>query len=176
MAHQQAVNGKVAALHVFLRRLRINHAVRVAAVAVAQIRAERGNFNLETIPRNQNHAELRANSDGLRKKCHHLFGSGVGGHVVVGGLASQEQVAHTSSYEQRLITVAAERVADRVGKFAWCHVVIIRQTGPQREVCVLDSFGGGLPAAKDEAGDVIRLARDADEFIHATHQELKSLL
>src|SRR5713226_962727 len=56
VAHQQAVDGKVAALNVLLRRLRIDDTVRVAAVAVAHIRAEGSYFHFQPIPRNQDYA------------------------------------------------------------------------------------------------------------------------
>ena len=67
VAHQQAVDGKVAALHVFLRHLRINHAVRVPAIAVTNVRAEGGHFDFQSVARNQNHAELRANRNAVRE-------------------------------------------------------------------------------------------------------------
>src|SRR5712692_11979383 len=40
MAHQQAIDGKVAALHILLRRFRINHTVWVASVAVTHVRTK----------------------------------------------------------------------------------------------------------------------------------------
>ena len=67
VTHQQAVDGEVAALHVFLRRLRINHAVRVAAIAVTHIRAEGRHFYFPAIPRNQGDTELRAHGHALWK-------------------------------------------------------------------------------------------------------------
>ena len=58
MRHQQAVDRKVAAPHIFLRGTCVDHTVRVAAITVAHVRAERGNFDLQTITRNQDHSEL----------------------------------------------------------------------------------------------------------------------
>ncbi len=107
VAHQQTVDGKVAPLHVLLRRFRINHAVRVAAIAIAHVRAEGRNLNFHSIAGNQDHTELCADGNALRKKCRYLFGRGVGGYVVIGRLAAEKQVAHTSAHKQRLITVAA---------------------------------------------------------------------
>ncbi len=141
VAHQQPVDGKVAALNVLLRRLRINHTVRVPAITVAHVRAKRGNFDFETITRNQDHSELRTDRDALREQAYHLFWRGIGGHVVIGGLAAEKQVAHTSAHKQGLVTVAAERIADRVGHFARRHAVIMRQMGRRREVRVFEGFG-----------------------------------
>ena len=56
--HQQAVDRKVASPHIFLRSICVDHTVRVAAITVAHVRAERGNFDLQTITRNQDHSEL----------------------------------------------------------------------------------------------------------------------
>ena len=67
VTHQQAVDGEVAALHVFLRRPRINHAVWMTAIAVTHIRAEGGHFYFQAIPRNQDDTELRAHGHALWK-------------------------------------------------------------------------------------------------------------
>jgi len=130
VADQQAVDGKVAALHVLLRHLRINHAVRVTAVAVTYVRAEGSHFDFQSVTRNQDYAELRADRNAFRKQLYYLFRRCIRGHVVVGGLAAKQQIAHAATHKQRLVAVAAERVANRVGHFAWRHAVIMRQTGP----------------------------------------------
>ena len=193
--HQQAVDRKVAAFDIFLRGLRVNDAVRVAAITIAHVRAERGHLDFEAITRNQDHSELRTDRDALGEQPHHLFRRGIGGHVVIGGLQAEKQVAHASAHQQRLITAAAERVADRVGQFSWRHAVIMRQSGPRREISVLQCScrarllrGAALLslfqrnpdepllAAKDEASNIIGLARGAHEFIDALDQELKGLL
>src|SRR5258708_10564008 len=176
MTHQQAVDGKVAGVNILLGRFRINHTVRVAAVAVAHIRAECGGFGLAPITRNQDYPELRANGDALRKKCHRLLRRRIGCYIIVSRLTAQEQVANASAHEQRLITTAPERVTDRVGHFAWRHDVIMRQTEPRREIDVLESCRERLFGAKDEASDVVGLAGGGPQLIDALHQELKGLL
>src|SRR5260370_7551930 len=77
VAHQQTVDGEVAALHILLRHFRINHAVRVPAVAVAHVRTERGNLDFQPIPWNQNHAELLTYCDTFRKQCRALARRGI---------------------------------------------------------------------------------------------------
>ena len=98
MSHQQAVDGEVPALYVFLRRIRINHAVRVPAVAVAQVRAEGRDFHFQTVLRDQDHAELRADGDALWKKSGDFDWCGIGSHIVVGGFAPQQKIAHTPAH------------------------------------------------------------------------------
>src|SRR5258708_2221130 len=176
MTHQQAVDGKVAGVNILLGRFRINHTVRVAAVAVAHIRAECGDFDLEPITRNQDYPELRANGDALRKKCHRLLRRRIGCYIIVSRLTAQEQVANASAHEQRLITTAPERVTDRVGHFAWRHDVIMRQTEPRMEIDVLESCRERLFAATDEASDVVGLAGGGGKFLDALHPKLKGLL
>ncbi len=107
VAHQQTVDGEVAALHILLRHFRINHAVRVPAVAVAHVRAERGNLDFQPIPWNQNHAELRTYCHTFRKQCRDLVRRGIRRHVVIGRFAAEQQVAHTSAHKQRLVAVAS---------------------------------------------------------------------
>src|SRR5260370_30908356 len=175
MTHQQTVDGKVAALNILLGRFRINHTVRVAAVAVAHSRGECGDFDVEPMTGNQDYPELRANGDALRKKCHRLLRRRIGCYIIVSRLTAQEQVANASAHEQRLITTAPERVTDRVGHFAWRHDVIMRQTEPRREIDVLESCRERLFGAKDEASDVVGLAGGARKFIYAPFQELKGL-
>ncbi len=138
--HQQSVDRKVSALHIFLRGLRINDTVWVPAITVAHVRAECGNFDLQSIVWNENHPELHAHRDTLRKKRHSLLGRRIGRHVVIGGLATEKQVAHAAAHHQRLVAAATERVADRVGQFAWRHAVIMRQSGPRGEIGVFESF------------------------------------
>ena len=68
MLHQQAVDGEVAALNIFLRRARVDDLVRMAAVGVADVAAERRDLNLVAVPWNQHHSELRADPERIRKQ------------------------------------------------------------------------------------------------------------
>src|SRR5260370_17249323 len=55
------------------------------------------------------HSELGPDSISLRKKRHDLVGSGIRSHVVVGRLASQQQIAHTSADKINLEAALAQR-------------------------------------------------------------------
>ena len=114
----------------------------MAAVAVANIRTEGSHFDFQSVTRNQDYAELRANRNAFREQFHYLFRLRIGCYVVVGGLAAKQQIAHTSAHKQRLVTIAAERLANQIGHFAWGHAVIMRQTGRRRESCVFESSAG----------------------------------
>jgi len=127
VAHQQTVDGEVAAGHVFLGRFGVDHAIGMPAVGVTHIGAKGGDFDLACIARDKNDAELRADSHASREKMQDTVRSGVGGYVVISGLAIQEDIAHTATDEQRLVTVADQRVADRIGEFAGVHGLIMRQ-------------------------------------------------
>ena len=89
MPHQQAVDGEVPALHVSFCSLRIDHAVRVAPVAVAEVRPERGHFHFQAILGDQDHAKLRPHRDALRKQTRHLDRRRIGRDVKISRLASQ---------------------------------------------------------------------------------------
>ena len=51
---QQRVDREIAALHVFLRRFRVNDAIRMPPVGVADIGAKRGDFDLQANRRQPN--------------------------------------------------------------------------------------------------------------------------
>src|SRR5215472_15327885 len=121
MPHQQPIDGEVAALDVFSRSLRINHAVGMTPVAVADIRTKRGDLYFQTVLWDQHDAELRAHGDTPRKQACDLDRGRVRGHVVIGWLAPQKQVAHTPADQQRLILVAFEHLANRIGQCAARH-------------------------------------------------------
>src|SRR5437762_9891025 len=114
----------------------------MAAVAVTYVRAEGSHFDFQCVTRNQDYAELRANRNAFREQFHYLFRLRIGCYVVVGGLAAKQQIAHTSAHKQRLVTIAAERLANQIGHFAWGHAVTMRQTGRRRESCVFESSAG----------------------------------
>ncbi len=99
-------------------------------IAVAHIRPKCGDLHLYSIARNQNHAKLRTHCHTFRKERHHLLGSRIGRHIVIGRLVPEQQVAHTSTYQQRLIPSAEECLANRIGHFPRRHGVIMRQKEP----------------------------------------------
>src|SRR5205807_8552109 len=76
----------------------------------------RGDLYLQTVLRDQDDAELRAHGDALRKQAGDFDRRRVRGHVVIGWLASQKQVAHTPADQQRLVFVAFEHLANRIGQ------------------------------------------------------------
>jgi len=127
VAHQQTVDGEVAAGDIFLWSLGVDHAVRMPTIGVTHIRAKRGNFNLALMASDENNAELRADSHASGEKLQDALGSSVGGHVDIGGLAIEENISHTAANEQRLVSVADQRIANRFGKFAGIHGLIMRQ-------------------------------------------------
>ena len=63
---------------------------------------------------------------GSLKNGGHLFGTSVGGDVVIRGNAVEEEITHSAAREEGLISVALERVADRIGEFAGVHGEIMR--------------------------------------------------
>jgi hypothetical protein len=148
----------------------------MAPVGITHIGAEGRDLDFRCVTRNKNNAKLSAHADAFGKERHDAFRRGVGGDIEVRGLAAEQQIAHTAAYEQRLMAVAAERVADRVGKFAGRHIPIIRQLRWKRERSVVCSVNASLFAAEDEAGYVIGLARGADKFVYGLHEELKAFL
>ena len=97
----------------------------MAAVAVADVAAKGGDFDdggvwaiscrdvaRKRLPQahlsqlwHQHHSELRAHCIGLRKDPHDFIRRGIGSDVVVGGLATQQQIAHASADEIGLVAV-----------------------------------------------------------------------
>ena len=79
----------------------------MAAVGIGQVGAEGRDFGHEAgifrLRRNQDHSEVRAHGKGPRKQVEHHVGRRAGGHVVVGRLAPQQQIAHASAGEIRLV-------------------------------------------------------------------------
>ena len=92
----------------------------MAAITVADIAAEGGDLDgiAACIPhRHQHHSKLRAYCVGFREDPHHLVGRSIGGDVVVGGLAPQQQIAHTSADEVGLVAVLAQGANNLFGEF-----------------------------------------------------------
>ncbi len=118
--HEQSVDGEVAPLHVFFRRLGILHLVGMSAVGIDSIAAKRRHLNGMRMfgwkdvafavfrDRHQHNPELRAHRVGLGKDSQDLVRNGISGDVVVGGFKAQQHVAHTSPGEVSLKAVAAK--------------------------------------------------------------------
>ena len=71
---------------------------------------------------------MRTDAKAAGKELHDAFGRGVGGYIVIGRRAMQENVAHTTAYQQGLVAMLVESFADRIGEFSWSHGLIMRQT------------------------------------------------
>ena len=127
MFHEQAVDGEVAARNVFLRSVRVNDLVWMAAIGIANVAAERSDFNLVAVAGNKDYTELGTDTKGIGKQLHDLSGRGVGGYVVIGWIAIEQNVADTTADQQGLIAVLLKRCADRIGQFSGIHVLIMRQ-------------------------------------------------
>lgn len=127
MAHEKAVDGEIAALHVFFRRLGIDDLVGMAAVGIADIGAEGGDFHLEGIVADEDDTELRADIEALREKLQDFGRSGVCGDVIISGISPKQDVAHAAADEESLVAVTLKLVAHRVGEFSRVHGMIMRQ-------------------------------------------------
>jgi len=87
----------------------------MAAVGIAEIGAEGGDFDFDAIARDEHDTELRAHAEAPRKELHDAIGRSVGSDVEVDGLAVEENVADAAAYEQGLVAMLQECGADRVG-------------------------------------------------------------
>jgi len=134
MAHQEAVDGEIAALDIFFGCFRVDDLIGMAAVRVAEVGAEGGDFDLEGIVADEDDAELRADIEAVGEELQNFGRSCVGGDVVIRGIASKQDVAHTAADEESLVTLALERVTDRIGEFPGIHGMIMRLWGEVNEV------------------------------------------
>jgi hypothetical protein len=71
-------------------------------------------------------AELSADIEAVGEELQDLVRRGVCGDVVIGGIATEKDVAHTAAYEERLMAVALKRIANRIGEFPGSHGMIMR--------------------------------------------------
>ena len=62
----------------------------------------------------------------LREELQNFLRRGVGGDVVVLGLAMEKDVAHAAAHQEGLVAVALEGGANRIGEFAGIHGMIMR--------------------------------------------------
>jgi len=68
------------------------------------------------VDRDQDYSELCSHGVGVRKNLHYLCGGCAGGHVVVGGLALEQKIAHASAGQVGLKALLAQGLDDRGGK------------------------------------------------------------
>ena len=68
--------------------------------------------------RHQHHAKLRADRVSLGKNAHHLVGRGISRYVIVGGLALEQEIAHTSTAQIRLKSALTQHADDVDGVLA----------------------------------------------------------
>jgi len=144
----------------------------MAAVGVAEIRAEGGDFDFEGIAAEEHDAELRADVEAIGEELENFGWCSVRGDVVIEGNALEQQIADAASGQQGLVAMALESFADRVGQVAGIHGMIMRLEVESCVVLRIEARFGGLRAAKDETGDVVGLAGGADEIFHTFHEEL----
>jgi hypothetical protein len=106
--HHQAVDGEVAAQHVFARlRFEVDRA-GPAAVAVLVIAAEGRDFHLRFTVADEHDAEMRAYLSGIRKQAHDTIGRRIGRDVEVLGCDAEQQVAHASADQPCLVPGGAQ--------------------------------------------------------------------
>jgi hypothetical protein len=127
VAHEKAVNGEITALDVLFGSLGIDDLIGMAAIGIAEIRAECGDLDLEGIAPDEDDAELRADIEAVGKQAENFSGSGVGSDVVIGGITLEENIAHAATDEEGLVAVALKSVANRIGELAGIHGMIMRQ-------------------------------------------------
>jgi hypothetical protein len=126
MAHEEAVDGEIAALDIFFGRLGIDDLVGMAAVGIADVGAEGGDFDFDGVVADEDDAELRADIEGVGEQLQNLLRSCIGGNVVVRGLTMQKDVANAAADEESLVAVTLESFANRIGEFAGIHGMIMR--------------------------------------------------
>lgn len=111
---EEAVDGEVAALGVEFG-CGVGDAVRTAAVAVAAVAAEGGDFDMDVVPAHDDDAEVGTHGLGAGEEFHDLLGRGAGGDVEIFGFAAEEHVAHAAACQQGLVTGLRELFDDLDG-------------------------------------------------------------
>jgi len=101
--------------------------VRVAAIGVAAIGAKCRDLHVNWSLGDNDDAEFRADGEAVWKQFLDAFGSGVGRNVVIDGLASEQDVAHTPAREVGLVTVVAQDATYLLGELARTHRRIMRE-------------------------------------------------
>jgi hypothetical protein len=126
VAHEQAIDGEIAALNVFFGCPGIDDLVGMAAIGVADIGAEGGYFDFEGVLADEDDTELGADVEAVGKQAEYFRGSGIGGDIVIGGLATEKDVSHTAADKKGLMALTFKRAANRIGEFPRIHGLIMR--------------------------------------------------
>src|SRR5271156_841227 len=110
----------------------------MAPVAVAHIRAKsrhlhgRGSafrlFARLWFLHHHDDAELCTDGQAVREYLLNALWSGVSSNIVIGGFAVQQDVAHTTAHQIRLIPFGAQRPANVFRKCASVHAAIMRES------------------------------------------------
>src|SRR3984957_6831549 len=142
------------------------------AVGVADVGPKRGDFNLERSARcgivgnllkDDNDPELRAPREAVREKLLDAVGRSVGCDVEIGGLAFEQDVAHTSADEIGLMARYAQRAANLFREFTSVH----SDNYVQKAAALLRGD------AKHQTRDVVMLARGAAKGIPPRHDSFQ---
>jgi hypothetical protein len=134
MAHEEAVDGEIAALDIFFGSLGVDDLVGMAAVGIADVGTEGSNLDLEGVLPEEDDAELRADIEAVWEEFENFRRRGVGGDVVIGGIAMKKDVAHTAADEEGLVSASLKGAANRIGEFAGIHGMIMRLWDEVNEV------------------------------------------
>jgi hypothetical protein len=105
----------------------------MAAVGIAEVGAERSDFDLKGILSDEDNAEMRADIERAGKKPQNLLRRGVGGDVEIRGFSVEKDVADAAANEEGVVAVVLESAADRIGEVAGIHGTIMRQKGGSKE-------------------------------------------
>jgi hypothetical protein len=76
------------------------------AVSGADVRPKRSYFHMLAVARHDDYTELRAHCHRLGKQGNDAIGRRVGADVIVRRLAPEQQIAHTASNQEGLMTFA----------------------------------------------------------------------
>ena len=154
VAHEEAVDGEVAAGHVFLRRFGVDDLIGVAAVGVAEVVAEGGDLDFAVFALDEDYAELSAYGEAVGEELEDAIGVGVRGDVKIGGFAVEEEIANAAAHEEGLVAVLLESDADGVGELARVHLVIMLQVHRKVGSRYLVVGSGKLLAQEAVAGNL----------------------
>ena len=106
--HHQSVDGEVAAQHVLAGVGLEADVLGMPAVQVIVIAAEGGHLHLVEHVAHQDYSEMRPHPPRAREEIHDAVRPRVRRDIEVFGFHSQQQVAHTPAYQERLVSHAAQ--------------------------------------------------------------------
>src|ERR1700678_1388276 len=118
----------------------------MAAIGIANVRAERCNFDVKIAARNNDDSEFCAHGEAARKKFFDASRYCVSGNVVISGNAAKQLVTHASANQKCLMAIGAESLANLESELARIergfHCWIIRPCGRGRQVALCEVFRG----------------------------------